>query len=193
MRHRILLLSHGGDHGGLTFVRPRVGCARRTAIFHERQVDLSQCDDHFDEWRRAFQVLDRGRSGVQRGDGGPDSQSIPGTRLGGTQAPQADGTPVASDTGVSGRLEDVSGNVAAGIGLGFQCLVAGSSECSFETADGYQLQRRSTRSHCSSSWIFVPAPQAHNAGQARRGGISEGRGQAAQAEKKRLPPMLAKS
>lgn len=181
------LSSHGGDHGGLGFVRPRVGWSGRIAILHDQQGNLSQRYYHLAERCGTFQALDCCRPRLQRGYGRPRPQGLSPARTDRTHAWQVHGTQVARYARIPDRFGSGSANFAVGVGLWLQRLVAGPAQPASPAAHGHRLQRRSTRPHRASAEVFVPAPQAHAAGQARRGGLRAGGGQATDAQKKPSP------
>jgi hypothetical protein len=60
-----LILSQGGDHGGLEVVRQRMGRFGPTLIQHIGRCGLSQCNDHPHERCGPLEGFDCIRPGVQ--------------------------------------------------------------------------------------------------------------------------------
>ena len=167
-------LSQGGDHVGMEAVWQGMGRARRVAILDRRRGGVSQCHDSPDERGGAVAAVDRPRFGVQHRDRGQYPQTLPAARSGRARPSQAAGTHLASHARIPRCLADGHSNAAPATGLRFQRLVAGPPQRPLAKADRHRLQRGPVGTDHASGRIFVPASQAHDEGEAGRGGLRAG-------------------
>lgn len=184
-----LLLSQGGDHGGLELVRRRLGHFGPTQIQHIGRYGLSQCDDHPHERGGPLQGFDRIRPGLQHRNRRHRAPALSPEWDGRVDSREAIRTRVAGGTGVSRCLAKGYQDTAAGLGLRLQRLVPGSLERAHAQGNRHRLQRRSTGADHETGRFLVPAPQAHDERQARRSGVSKRWSEVARAQKRRSARM----
>jgi hypothetical protein len=182
--------SKRGDHGGSELVRQGMGCSGQTVIQHNRCCGVPQRNHHPDERGGTLEGFDRIRPRLQHRNRRHRAPALPAKWTRGLDSRKASWATVAGDTGGSSCPANCCRDTTAGLGVRLQRLVAGSVERAFAQGNRHWLQRRSTGADHETGRVLVPAPQAHDEGQARRSGVPEGRSEAAQAQKKRSSTTL---